>query len=311
MINPPPFRVAAALIGSGAGDCAPAPSHTTGRTVFSIRRLESPEVRWIEEQTPSSISISCRSFLFRFPPSAGLELHPSGFTGSTLRPSGPAPGVLPPDPVLGVLDAPLDESSIRSVRLLRSFAPPALPGFFATMTSADFSKALTLETSPSKVLPLSPRAARLYLLRLDGLRVSLFLASSPPAPGLTAGSCPCGRGFACRFLQLHLAATPCGSAKVGSITSFRISHPLETAHVGHTRGNPCGCPSLGTGNGNGGFSRIFIGALRAPLRYGRSMAPAPQTPPGESSTSRRRVRSSTRSRSTSTPIPGSCQGTVT
>ena len=25
---------------SGAGDCAPAPSHTTGRTVFRIRRLD-------------------------------------------------------------------------------------------------------------------------------------------------------------------------------------------------------------------------------------------------------------------------------
>ena len=33
--GPPP------TIGSGAGDCAPAPSHTTGHTVFSIRRLES------------------------------------------------------------------------------------------------------------------------------------------------------------------------------------------------------------------------------------------------------------------------------
>jgi hypothetical protein len=27
------------VIGSGAGDCAPAPSHTTGRAVFRIRRL--------------------------------------------------------------------------------------------------------------------------------------------------------------------------------------------------------------------------------------------------------------------------------
>lgn len=27
------------LIGSGAGDCAPAPSHTTGRAVFRIQRL--------------------------------------------------------------------------------------------------------------------------------------------------------------------------------------------------------------------------------------------------------------------------------
>ena len=29
-----------AWIGSGTGDCAPAPSHTTGRTVFRIRRLD-------------------------------------------------------------------------------------------------------------------------------------------------------------------------------------------------------------------------------------------------------------------------------
>ena len=190
----------------------------------------------LSAETTSSISDSYRSLLSGSSPPTGLGLRPSGLTGSTLGPSGPGPG-FPPGPVLGVPDAPIDESSIRSVRLLRSFAPPALPGFFATMTFADFSKALTPETSPSKVLPLSPRAARLYLVRLDGVRVSLLLASSPPAPGLAAGSCSCGRGFACRFLQLHLAATPCGSAKVGSITSFGISHPLETAHVGRTSGD--------------------------------------------------------------------------
>ena len=143
----------------------------------------------------------------------------------------------PPSPVFGVLCATIDESSLRSVRLLRSFAPPALPGFFATTTSADFSRALTLEISPSKVLYLSPRAARLYLVRLDGVRVSLLLASSPPAPGLAAGSCSCGRGFAFRFLQLHLTATPCGSARVGLITSLGIFHPLDTAHVGRASGD--------------------------------------------------------------------------
>ena len=31
------------VIGSGAGDCAPAPSHTTGRAVFRIRRLDLQE----------------------------------------------------------------------------------------------------------------------------------------------------------------------------------------------------------------------------------------------------------------------------
>ncbi|HUV13464.1 MAG TPA: hypothetical protein VMY18_07455, partial [Acidobacteriota bacterium] len=72
---------------------------------------------------------------------------------------------------------------------------------------------------PSQVLSLSQRAARLYLTRLDGLRVSLLLASLPPVPGLAAGSFSCGRWFASRFLQLHLTATPCASARVGPITS--------------------------------------------------------------------------------------------
>jgi hypothetical protein len=34
---------------------------------------------------------------------------------------------------------------------------------------------------------LFPRAVRLYLMRLDDLWASLFVASSPPAPGLAAG----------------------------------------------------------------------------------------------------------------------------
>ena len=154
-----------------------------------------------------------------------------------------------PRPVSGGSCDPADESTIGPVRLLRSFAPPALSGFFATMTSADFSKALTLEISPSKVLHLSPRAARLYLVRLDGVRVSLLLASSPPAPGLAAGSCSCGRGFAFRFLQLHLAATPCGSARVGPITSLGIFHPLDTAHVGRTSGDFLVADQGGRGDG--------------------------------------------------------------
>ena len=205
----------------------PAPSHTTGRTVFSIRRLESPE----------ALSSLVQGLSFRFPPPLRLDLRPSGLenrvppVGLPCRVRGASPR-----PVSGGSCDPADESTIGPVRLLRSFAPPALSGFFATMTSADFSKALTLEISPSKVLHLSPRAARLYLVRLDGVRVSLLLASSPPAPGLAAGSCSCGRGFAFRFLQLHLAATPCGSARVGPITSLGIFHPLDTAHVGRTSG---------------------------------------------------------------------------
>ncbi len=41
------------------------------------------------------------------------------------------------------------------------------------------------------------------------------------ARGLSAGSCSYGRGFAFRFLQLHLTATPCGSATVDAIISVK------------------------------------------------------------------------------------------
>jgi hypothetical protein len=61
------------------------------------------------------------------------------------------------------------------------------------------------EISPGKVQNLSPRAAWLYRVRLDDLWASLWVASLPPASGLTASSCSYGREFVSRFFQLHLA----------------------------------------------------------------------------------------------------------
>lgn len=58
--------------------------------------------------------------------------------------------------------------------ILQPFAPPRFRGFFATMASADFSQTLIREISPGKVLKLSARAAKLYLMRLSvtvGFRV--------------------------------------------------------------------------------------------------------------------------------------------
>jgi hypothetical protein len=184
-----------------------------------------------------------RTYRFRYPAVGGRlpspfahpflsgSRHRAGLARSPFRSAGPHPSTFRvgpgPRPQLSLpavpdrLHAPAMRSSFRSHNLLRSFASPPLRGFFATMTSADFSPALAGEISPSKVPYLSPRAARLYLTRLDGLRVSPSLTGSPPVPGLAAGSCSCGRGFAFRFLRLHLAATPCGSAQVGSITSFK------------------------------------------------------------------------------------------
>ena len=110
---------------------------------------------------------------------------------------------------------------------LQPFAPAALPAFFATTASADFSPALPEEISPGKVQNLSPRAARLYRLRLDDLWASLFRASLPPAPGLTASSCSYGRRFATRFFQLHLAVTPCGSLRLPSSAPVGSFHPTR------------------------------------------------------------------------------------
>ena len=113
-------------------------------------------------------------------------------------------------------------SSSFSSSILWFFSPSLhrhYSGFFTTTASDDFSPALTGEISPGKVQNLSSRAVRLYLMRLDDLWASLFPASLPPASGLSASSCSYGRRFAFRFFQLHLAATPCGSAAVAVIGS--------------------------------------------------------------------------------------------
>jgi hypothetical protein len=58
--------------------------------------------------------------------------------------------------------------------VLKPFALLCFQSFFATTASADFSNTLILEISPGKVLKLSARAAKLYLMRLSvtvGFRV--------------------------------------------------------------------------------------------------------------------------------------------
>jgi hypothetical protein len=58
--------------------------------------------------------------------------------------------------------------------VLRPFALLGFPSFFTTTASADFSQTLIQEISPGKVLKLSARAAKLYLMCLSvtvGFRV--------------------------------------------------------------------------------------------------------------------------------------------
>ncbi len=126
-------------------------------------------------------------------------------------------------------------SALRSSRLS--------PGLHPTTASADSSGALTPEASPGKVPELSPRAVRLCLVRLDGFWTSHMLARSSPAPGLAAGSCPYGRGFAFRFFQLVASRPrPCGSATVAPIGSDALLSchkfrpmPGTLARISHKR----------------------------------------------------------------------------
>ncbi len=64
-------------------------------------------------------------------------------------------------------------------------------------------------------------------MRLDDLRASLFRASLPPAPGLTASSYTYGREFATRFFQLRLTATPCVSLRLPSSAPIGSFHPTR------------------------------------------------------------------------------------
>ena len=137
--------------------------------------------------------------------------------------------------------------SNRSCRL-RSSSPPVSPVFSSFVSSVPWffgpslhrhyaassllrplltSPALSSGDLPGKVQNLSPRAARLYLMRLDDLWASLFPASLPPAPGLTASSCSYGREFATRFFQLRLAATPCVSLRLPSSAPVGSFHPMR------------------------------------------------------------------------------------
>ncbi len=69
----------------------------------------------------------------------------------------------------------------------------------------------------------------------DDFWASLFPASLPPAPGLAADLCSCGRKFATRFFQFRLAATPCVSLRLSSSTpssSFHLARFCPPWHTG-------------------------------------------------------------------------------
>ena len=118
-------------------------------------------------------------------------------------------------------------------RCLFSFGPSlhrAFPSFLATMASADSPPTLINEVSPGKVRVLSQRAARLYRLRFNSPRASLFLASSPSASRphclfVFLRSSVCLPLLSANTVPWRL---PCGSATVGAVPSGNDFHVAST-----------------------------------------------------------------------------------
>ena len=129
--------------------------------------------------------------------------------------------------------APLDLRSLRSfppvasLALSGSFRPslrgrcPASSLLWRLLTSSPLSRGRSPQVR-CRIFPLAPPGSTLCVS--DDFRASLFPASSPPAPGLTAGSCSCGRRFATRFFWLRLTVTPCVSLRLSSSTPSRSFH---------------------------------------------------------------------------------------
>lgn len=93
---------------------------------------------------------------------------------------------------------------------------------------------------------LSHRAARIRLMRIDDFWASLFGASLPPAPDLTASLCSYGREFATRFFQLRLTAYALRFATVAVIGSdwFLSSNKILPMQGTHRAGCPVRPPRL-------------------------------------------------------------------
>jgi hypothetical protein len=128
---------------------------------------------------------------------------------------------------------PFDFRSLRSFPSVPSLAPsgsfrPSLHPHYRTspllwrlLTAPPLSRGSSPQVR-CRIFPLAPSGSTWCVS--DDFWASLFPASSPPAPGLTAGSCSYGRRFATRFFQLHLAATPCVSLRLSSSTPSRSFH---------------------------------------------------------------------------------------
>ena len=206
---------------------APAPSHTTGHTVFRIRRLD-PAACHTAKRTgrrqAAAYSASCiafcpefRGFTLWLPLASArhgstasavtCSLSDSPYGGRTFRPG--TPGNL----------------MSRSARFSASSAPwsfgpslqrryPLSSLLWPLLTSPPFSRRRSPQVRRC-FFPFIPSGSTSHVSH--GFRASLWPASLPPVRGLSADSCSYGQRFVPRFLQLGLAAS---TLRFPSVTSI-------------------------------------------------------------------------------------------
>ena len=235
------------MIGSGTGDCAPAPSHTTGRTVFRIRRLDPAAVptRRKTGRPPTIDRLPCLVHRFLSGWTQHLPWLPpaSARHGSTASASACSPFRSPSQGK----DLPArDSGKPRGHCISRS----------SSLAPWSFGPSLQRHYPPSSLLwplltspPLSPRSppqVRCCFFPFipsgstshvsDGHGASLWPASLPPVRGLSADSCSYGQRFVPRFLRLGRAAC---APRLPLCGSLRLPPSVPVSTLQLTRNSPC------------------------------------------------------------------------
>ena len=220
---------------------APPPSHTTGHTVFRIRRLD-PAAYHAAKRAGRRQAAACFASCIAFYPE--FRGSRSGFhwlRPATVPPFLPSPAPYRIPPYGGRTFQPGIPGNLmsRSARFSASFAPwsfgPSLRRHYppsSLLRPLLTSPSLSRRRSPQVrrcIFPFTPLGSTLYVFGWTW--ASRWPARLPPVPGLTADSCSCGQRFVPRFLQLHLAATPCGSLRLPRSAPVGSFHP--------TRSSPC------------------------------------------------------------------------
>jgi hypothetical protein len=191
--------------------------------------------------TTSSIKFSYIAFCQRFrevPPWDRRRQARCGSPASARGALGVATAVVAPLDLRSLLGFP----PVASLALSGSFRPslhrhyPASSLLRRLLTSPPLSR----RSSPQvrcRICPLGPSGSTGCVS--DDVWALLFPASSPPAPGLTAGLYSYGREFATRFFRLRLAATSCVSLTVAVIGSgWLLSSNEFLPMLGHTGAAP-------------------------------------------------------------------------